>query len=187
MVSPRRPLAATLGLLCVLAFAGVTSAQNADAARQLSPALRASVSFVVDLVVGGILVVAVPAYTNDALDRIWRKPGESFLWGLLVGIGGLVALVVLAITVIGLLVAIPGLVVFFLLAIAGGALATVFIGHAIVGRLGSGSPSLGISLVVGAFVAAILSVVPIVGGLVLFVVDTLGLGVLGKDLYETVS
>ena len=187
MVSPRRPLSATLGLLCVLALAGVASAQNADAARHLSPALRASVSFAVDLVVGGILVATLPAYTNDALDRIWRNPGESFLWGLLVGIGGLVALVVLALTVIGLLVAIPGFVVFVLLAIAGGALATVFIGRSIVGRLGSGSPTLGVSLVVGAFVAAILSVVPIVGGLVLFVVDTLGFGILGRDLYEHVT
>ncbi|WP_411968620.1 hypothetical protein [Haloferax sp. YSSS75] len=187
MVSPRRPLFATLGLLCVLAFAGVASAQNVDTARQLSPALRASVGFVVDVVVGGILVAALPSYTRDALDRIWRKPGESFLWGLLVGIGGLIALVVLALTVIGLLVAIPGFFAFILLAVVGGALATVFIGHSLVGRFGSGSPPLGVSLVVGALVAAVLSVVPLVGGLVLFVVDTLGLGILGKDLYETVS
>lgn len=184
MVSLRKSLAPTLGLLCLVAFTGVASAQNADSVRQLSPALRASVSFAVDLVVGGILVASVPGYTRDALDRIWRKPGESFLWGLLVGIGGLVALVVLAITVVGLLVAIPGLVVFVLLGVGGGAIATVFIGHSIVGRLGGTSSSLGVSLVVGAAIAAVLSVVPVVGGLVLFVVDTLGLGILGKDLYE---
>lgn len=186
MVPSRTPLLATVGFACVLAFAGVASAQNADAVRQLSPALRATVGFVVDVVAGGVLVAALPSYTRDALDRIRRTPGESFLWGLLVGIGGLVALVVLAITVIGLLIAIPGFVVFFLLAIAGGALATVFLGHVVVGRLGSNRPSLGVSLLVGAVVAAILSVVPLVGGLVLFVVDTLGLGVVGKDLYERV-
>lgn len=187
MVPSRKIVATCLGFVCALALAGIASAQNVESAQQLSPALRASLNFGIDIVVGGILVSAVPAYTRDALTEIRRDPGGSFLWGLLVGVGGLVALVVLAITIIGLLVAVPGLIAFFVLGIVGGAIATVFIGSAVTRPLTGDRPSLAISLVVGALVAALLSVVPLVGGIVLFVVDTLGLGVVGRNLYRSWS
>ncbi|KTG30761.1 hypothetical protein [Haloferax profundi] len=188
MVPLRKPLAASLGLVSLLAFAGVTSAQTVETTQQFSPVFRGLTTFFVDIVVGGILVAALPAYTRDSISEIRDDPGGSFLWGLLVGIGGLVALVVLAITIIGLLVAIPGFVAFFVVALVGGAVATVFLGSTVTRVLSGRSqsrPSLGIALVVGAFVAAVLSVVPLVGGLVLFVVDTLGLGVVGRTLYRS--
>ncbi|ELZ70458.1 hypothetical protein C457_08404 [Haloferax prahovense DSM 18310] len=185
MVPPRTSRTALLSLLGVLALAGTAAAQNLESAQQLSPVFRAGVSFLIDLVVGGILVAAAPAYTRDAIAEIRDDPGGSFLWGLGIGIGGLIVLVLLAITIIGLLVAIPGFLAFILLGIVGGALATVLLGSLVTGTASGGSPPLGVSVAVGALIAAVLSLVPIIGGVILFVVDTLGLGVVGRNLIRS--
>ncbi|POG57134.1 hypothetical protein [Haloferax marisrubri] len=182
---PPRTRTALLSLLGVLALAGTAAAQNFESAQQLSPVFRAGVSFLVDLVVGGILVAAAPAYTRDAIAEIRDDPGGSFLWGLGVGIGGLIVLVLLAITIIGLLVAIPGFLAFILLGIVGGAVSTVLLGSLVTGTASSGPPPLGVSVAVGALIAAVLSLVPILGGVILFVVDTLGLGVIGRNLIRS--
>ncbi|EMA01229.1 hypothetical protein [Haloferax denitrificans] len=184
---PPRTRTALLSLLGVLALAGTAAAQNFESAPQISPVFRAGGSFLIDLVVGGILVAAAPAYTRDAIAEIRDDPGGSFLWGLGVGIGGVIVLVLLAITIIGLLVAIPGFLALVLLSIVGGAVSTVLLGSLVTGVASGGSPSLGVSLVVGALVAAVLSLVPVLGGVVLFVVDMLGLGVVGRNLYRAWS
>ncbi|WP_424008850.1 hypothetical protein [Haloferax denitrificans] len=184
---PPRTRTALLSLLGVLALAGTAAAQNFESAPQISPVFRAGGSFLIDLVVGGILVAAAPAYTRDAIAEIRDDPGGSFLWGLGVGIGGVIVLVLLAITIIGLLVAIPGFLALVLLSIVGGAVSTVLLGSLVTGVASGGSPSLGVSLVVGALVAAVLSLVPILGSVILFVVDMLGLGVVGRNLYRAWS
>ncbi|MBC9986372.1 hypothetical protein E4P24_08285 [Haloferax sp. AS1] len=120
---PPRTRTALLSLLGVLALAGTAAAQNFDSAPQLSPVFRAGGSFLIDLVVGGILVAVAPAYTRDAIAEIRDDPG--------------------------------------------------------------GSPPLGVSVAVGALVAAILSLVPILGSVILFVVDMLGLGVVGRNLVRS--
>lgn len=94
-------------------------------------------------------------------------------------------LVLLAITIIGLLVAIPGFLALVLLSIVGGAVSTVFLGSLVTGTASGGSPPLGVSVAVGALVAAILSLVPILGSVILFVVDMLGLGVVGRNLVRS--
>ncbi|MFK8213158.1 hypothetical protein [Haloferax volcanii] len=182
---PPRTRTALLSLLGVLALAGTAAAQNFESAPQLSPVFRAGGSFLIDLVVGGILVAAAPGYTRDAIAEIRNDPGGSFLWGLGVGIGGLIVLVLLAITIIGLLVAIPGFLAFILLSIVGGAVSTVFLGSLVTGTASGGSPPLGVSVAVGALVAAVLSLVPILGSVILFVVDMLGLGVVGRNLIRS--
>ncbi|MFK5602423.1 MULTISPECIES: hypothetical protein [unclassified Haloferax] len=182
---PPRTRTTLLSLLSVLALAGTAAAQNFDSAPQLSPVFRAGGSFLIDLVVGGILVAVAPAYTRDAIAEIRDDPGGSFLWGLGVSIGGVIVLVLLAITIIGLLVAIPGFLALVLLSIVGGAVSTVFLGSLVTGTASGGSPPLGVSVAVGALVAAILSLVPILGSVILFVVDMLGLGVVGRNLVRS--
>ncbi|UVE49868.1 hypothetical protein KU306_13235 [Haloferax larsenii] len=187
MVPPRKSTSIGLTLLGVLALAGVASAQPVESTPQFSPTIQAAGSFIFNLVVGGLLVAAAPKFTRNLIDEIRSDPGESFIWGLLVGIGGLIVLVILAITIIGLLVAIPGFLAFFVLAIVAGGIATVFIGSLVVGMTSSESPSLGLSLVVGALITGVLSAIPFLGGLVLFIANTLGLGVLGRNIYESWS
>lgn len=87
MVPPRTSQTALLSLLGVLALAGTAAAQNFESAPQLSPMFRAGGSFLIDLVVGGILVAAAPSYTRDAIAEIRDDPDGSFLWGLGVSIG----------------------------------------------------------------------------------------------------
>ncbi|WP_416839811.1 hypothetical protein [Haloferax sp. DFSO52] len=187
MALQRKSLSASLGLLGLVALAGVASAQSYESASQISPIFRAGLSFAIDILVGGVLVAALPTYTRETLAEIRDDPGGSFLWGLLVGIGGLIALIVLAITVIGLIVAIPGFLLFIVLSVAGGAIATVFLGSTVTRLLSDSRQSLGLSLVIGALIAATFSVIPLIGGLVLFVVDTIGLGVVGRNVYRSWS
>ncbi|KAB1196163.1 MULTISPECIES: hypothetical protein [Haloferax] len=187
MVPSRKSLTAGFGLLSLLVLAGVASAQPSESVAQASPAIRASMSFVVNLVVGGILIAVLPAYTRNALGEIRDDPGGSFIWGLGIGIGGLIAIIVLAITIIGLVVAIPGILLFVALSAAGSAVATVFLGSTVARLLSNSRPPLSLSLVIGALVTAAFSVVPLVGGLILFVVETVGLGVVGRDLYRSWS
>ncbi|MFC7203456.1 hypothetical protein ACFQJC_08025 [Haloferax namakaokahaiae] len=192
MVPSRSTAIAGLGLASLLAFVGVASAQSVPAgsvetASQLSPTIRGAATFIVDLVVGGILVAAAPRYTRNSIANIRDNPGESLVWGLGLGIGGAIVIFILAITVIGLIVAIPAGIALAILGIVGGAVATVLLGSVLGEVATSGELSLALALVVGAFVAAVLSVIPILGGLVMFVVDSLGLGIVGKQLYTSWS
>jgi hypothetical protein len=192
MVPSRRATIAGVGLASVLAFVGVASAQSVptgsvDAASRLSPTIRAAITFLTDLVVGGILVAAAPRYTRTSIDKIRNEPGESFIWGLGLGIGGTIAIIILAITIIGLIVAIPAGIVLVILGVVGGAVSTVFLGTILGEKVTGGTLSLAVALAIGAFTAAVLSVIPILGGLVMFVVDSFGLGIVGKQLYTSWS
>lgn len=161
-------------LLTLLSVAGTAAAQPTPDAPQLSPLLRLTIALAVNGAVGLVVVGVAPDYAENVVADIREHPVESFLWGLLAGIGGLVALVVLAITVIGLLVAIPGLFAYFLVAIVGGALGTVALGAVLVDT--ATDSTLFVALVVGVVVSSVLSLVPVVGGLVNFVVSTVGMG-----------
>lgn len=174
MVPSKRLLTPLVSLLALCSLAGVAAAQSAPEAPQLSPLLRLAIALAVNGIVGLVVVAFAPDYTQSLVDDIRDDPAVSFIWGLLVGIGGLVALVVLAVTVIGLLVAIPGFFVYLFVAIVGGAVATVALGAVLVDTVADSTLSL--ALAVGVVVSSLLSIVPLVGGLVNFVVSTIGMG-----------
>ncbi|WP_410764506.1 hypothetical protein [Haloferax sp. DFSO60] len=192
MVPSRSATIAGLGLASVLAFVGVASAQSVpmgsvETASQLSPTIRAAITFIVDLVVGGILVAVAPRYTENSIAKIRDDPGGSFIWGLGIGIGGALLILALFLTVIGIIVAIPLGLALVILGVVGGAIATVLLGSILANPVSDRMPSLGLSLVIGALAAAILSVIPVVGALVMFIVDTIGLGIVSRELYRSWS
>jgi hypothetical protein len=61
------------------------------------------------LLLGGLAVLLGPNYVRKRIEEIRERPGEAVVWGLIVTIAVPLALILLAITIIGLLVTIPGL------------------------------------------------------------------------------
>ncbi|MFC7070292.1 hypothetical protein [Halobaculum lipolyticum] len=143
--------------------------------------LQFGVRLVVNLFLGGALVVAGPEYAADKVDEFRSEPGESVGWGLVVGIGVPIVLLVLAVTLIGLIVAIPGMIVLAAVGILGSAVVVVLVGSAVTKAERPG----GTEVLLGALVLSLLTAIPIVGGFVNWVVGLPGIGLVGRDLYRS--
>lgn len=141
---------------------------------QLDPTQQALGSFVLTLVVGGILLAAAPTYVERLTGDINAEPLESFGWGLLVFVGFIGAVFLLAITVVGLVLVFPLLLIFIVVALVGNVLAYV----ALLGRVVDSEWQ---ALVAGAVVAGATNLVPGIGGLVGFVVGAIGIGAVVRD------
>jgi len=162
-----RAPAALLASLAVLPHAA--AAQPDVGASNPDPTAQAVGGFLSTLVIGLLLVVAAPDYSDRVLERARGEPLMSFLWGLGVLVAVIGAVVVLAITVVGLVVAIPLLIVFFLVAVAGNVFGylALFDGYLDDRRL---------AVVVAALLAGATSLIPVLGDLVGFVVGAVGAG-----------
>jgi hypothetical protein len=97
-----------------------------------------------------------------------------FRVGLLLLIGFVGLAVLLALTVIGAILVIPLAIGFFVIAVVGNALGYLAVFDGVV-------DSRGVALVAGAAVAGVTNLVPILGGLVGFVVGSLGVGAVVRD------
>ena len=183
-----RILARAVGALAALALVGVAAAQSGfqDPRTGLglgtSVAVQFGVGLVINLLLGGVLVAVSPGYAAAKVDEFRSDPGETVVWGLIVGIGVPIALVLLALTLIGLLITIPGLFVLAALGIVGSAVVVVLIGSAVTD--GRGEPG-GTEVLLGALVLAALAAIPVVGGLINWVVGLPGIGMVGHDLYRS--
>lgn len=173
-----------VGAFAALALVGVAAAQYSGPRSSLDPTTRFGVQFVVGFVtnalLGGVLVGLNPAYASRKIDQFASDPGETVLWGLVVGVGAPVALAILAFTIVGLIVAIPGVLILVGVGIVGSAVMVVVIGDVVTDG-GTG----GESVLVGALVLALLSAIPILGGVINWVVGLPGIGMVGHDLYLT--
>ncbi|MFC7096141.1 hypothetical protein [Halobaculum marinum] len=181
-----RTLARAVGACTALALVGVAAAQSGFEHPQTGLDFGASIAvnfaagLVVNLLLGGVLVVANPGYAAEKLDEFRSDPGETVVWGLIVGIGVPIVLVVLAATLIGLIVAIPGMLVLAGVGILGSAVVVVLVGSAITKDDRPG----GTDVVLGALVLSLLTAIPLVGGLINWAVTLPGIGVVGHDLYR---
>lgn len=128
-------------------------------------------SFLLTLLVGGLLMGIWPTYTRGRMDDIADQPLNTFLYGLGVILLLVVISAVLVVTVVGVLVAIPLLLFVSLVWIVGSAVAFLLVGHRIAGD-GDGwfKP-----LLVGAAVNGGLALTGI-GGLVSFCLGAAGFG-----------
>lgn len=186
---PRRARPLRLALL-VLAALALLAAAVGPVAAQVPPervprvglAVSLGASFLLNLVVGAVVVAVSPAFVRDALRRVRDAPGAMALYGLLTFVGGLVALFALAITVIGLIVAVPGFFAFFVYLIVTGVVGGVVVGYLLLDAVADAT--LWSGLVVGSLLVAVLGAIPVVGGLLGFVVSLLGTGAVSKRLYE---
>ncbi len=185
MPSPRTLTGTVGGLVAVLAVSGVAAAQSPSPAAELGLGTRIGIRFAIGLLVnllfGGLLVVIGPQYARECVAEIHENPVEAFGWGLLVSIGGLIALFVLAITIVGLIVAIPGAIVLSFVGLVGSAVSIVWVGDALTGSRGSAG---GKSVGVGSVALALLFAVPLLGDLLLTLVGWFGTGVVGHRLYR---
>jgi hypothetical protein len=125
------------------------------------------------LILGGGLILLAPEYTERTTDRIENEPLETFLYGLGISIAAVVVMFLLAITIIGILAVIPMAIA---LAIVGQ------LGYLAVGR--SVSDEWAVVLLVALVVAAVAGGVPILGGLLGFVLSSMGVGAAYFDYKE---
>ena len=121
------------------------------------------------LVIGGLLILLAPQLTGRVTDRAIDEPVVAFLWGFGVTVLVIVVAVGLAITVVGVVIAIPLLLVFGLFA-----LVTAEFGFLATGRLASDDWT--VVLFVAVLVAVVTGFVPILGGLLSFVIGSIGIG-----------
>ena len=179
----------TRGIGCVAAlaaFTGLAAAQTTDPAAGLGLGTRLGIRFVVGLVVNlvmaGLLVGIGPHYARECVNELHDDPGGSFGWGLLVGIGVPLVLIVLAITIVGLIVAIPGVLLLAVVGLAGGAVTIVWVGDSLTGGRGSVG---GKSIAVGALALAVPTAIPVIGNLIVTILSYFGMGVVGHRLYRS--
>ncbi|TYL39673.1 cell shape determination protein CcmA [Natronococcus pandeyae] len=143
--------------------------------------LFAVYAFVLNLLLGAILLALFPRFSDGVARRVATDPVRTGLAGLGVLVGVPILLVAIAITIIGIPVTVVGAFLFALL---------VWIG-VVYGRFAVAAWLLSyadlenrwLALVVGLLGGALLGQIPFVGGLLNFVIFLLGLGALSMGLY----
>lgn len=179
-----RPLAFGSSVVAACSLAGVAAAQpemGSNLGLGTRVALRFGVVLVINLVLGGAIYLLAPDYVRRMVAAIRDDAGTAFLWGLLTGIAVPIALVLIALTIIGLLITIPGLIALFFVGLIGNAVTICWIGT----LLTEGDAPDGTAVGVGAVVLAVVGAIPILGNLATTLVGFFGLGVVGRDLYTS--
>jgi hypothetical protein len=172
-----------LSLLCLaVAPASAQSWVTSDLAPEVGIPLQFVGSLLVYVVAGAIVVAVSPEYTERMAARVRDDAATSFISGLVALVVTIVAAFLLAITIIGLLVVIPGMLALVVVQIVGNTAALVALGSVTTER-GRGSPFA--ALVIGALLLSAVSLVPILGGIVRFVVQMVGLGAVVGSYWES--
>lgn len=136
--------------------------------------ILAAFGFVVNLLLGGLLLLVAPEFSAGVASRVTTKPVRMGAIGLLTLIAVPIALFVLAITIIGLPFALAAAVLFGLTLWVASVYGRFAIGTWLVGF--AGVDDRWIALVVGLVVIGVLSRVPWIGWLFAGVAVLLGLG-----------
>lgn len=128
-------------------------------------------AFLGTLIVGGIMILVWPDYTEARMAELIDDPGVSVLYGLLALVALVVVTIVLVVTIVGILVAIPLLILAYVVWAVGAAIAYIAIGDRLVGRVNG----LFRPLLVGSAINGVL-VLTGIGGLISFVIGAAGFG-----------
>lgn len=139
--------------------------------------MQAGVGFVSTLVVGALLLGLAPRFVDRCVDRIHDEPGACFGWGVLVLVAFVGVAVLLALTVVGIVVVIPLALGFVVVGVVGNAVGYLALLDGVVEERKT-------ALVAGAAVAGATNLIPILGGLVGFVVGSLGVGVTAREYLD---
>lgn len=157
----RRIAASTL--LVGVFFIAPVAAQRPEPG--VSPTVSAVGAIVVTLVVGGGLITFAPEFTDRTTQQVHDRPVDALLYGIGIGVATVIALAVLAVTIVGIIPAIPLAVLAIVLS---------EIGYLAAGRVVTDN-WIGV-LVVAMGVSAVVGGIPIVGGVLGFVLSSFGLG-----------
>ncbi len=133
-------------------------------------------AFLTTLVIGGVLVVLAPDYTERTVSEVFDDPVTSFIYGFLFLL--LLALVVfgLVITIIGILLAIPLVLVAYLVWAVGATIGFLAIGDRLVGHEDDWVKP----LLVAAAINGALALTGI-GGIISFLVGATGFGTILRE------
>ncbi len=137
--------------------------------------------FFVNLLLGIVLLALFPTFSDSVADNGRTNPLFSIGVGILFLILVPIVLIVFAITIIGIPITILGAIVFAIFLWVATVYGSLTVGVWLLSLADTGGHWLG--LILGLFVVAILSRIPIVGGIVTFVVLLLGLGALAAALW----
>ena len=186
---PSKQAVSSLGsLLAGLGLSGVATAQPTAPGGVGEPALnvvtRFGVGFIILAVLGAATAAIGPTYTTNAVREIQDDLGGAIGWGVLVGILVPIGLVILALTVIGALISIPGLLLIGVLGVIGTGVTAVWVGNSVTSDDGTVSATDGVA---GGLLLAVPFAIPVVGGVLLNLITLVGLGVVGRGLYESWS
>ena len=132
-------------------------------------------TFVGTFLVGALLLVLAPNWTQKIIDTIEDDPLPSFLWGVGIFIALILVTIALVITIIGIALAIPLIFVMIFVSLIGGAIVFIVVGERVLDAVDMESSRWG-HLAVGALLAAILAAIPVVGGVTNFIVNSVGVG-----------
>lgn len=135
-----------------------------------------------NLLLGAALLLLFPRFSAGVADRVGSVPVRAGLVGLAVLIIVPIALIALAITVVGIPLSIIGGFVFALFVWIGIVYGRFAVAAWLLSLVGIGNRWL--ALVVGLIGGAILAQIPIIGGIVNFLIFLLGLGALSMTLYS---
>jgi hypothetical protein len=138
------------------------------------------------LIVGLLLIRFFPLFIGSVADNINRRFWPSLGWGLLILILTPIIIFFLFITVLGIPLALILLAVFWILIFLSKIFVSLVIGQRILGWFGR-RDNWGWALFLGVIVYLILTLIPILGGLITFIVTLLGLGAWllgGRDYYN---
>ncbi|MFC4356785.1 polymer-forming cytoskeletal protein [Halobium salinum] len=131
---------------------------------------------VVNLLLGAVLLLAVPGFSRHVVDLGTGQALRSGGFGLLTVVAVPVALLALVFTVVGIPLSLAGLVVFLLALWVGNVYGALAVGTWLVDRAGRRGRWL--ALAVGVVLVALVGALPYVGGVTTAVVSLLGLGAL---------
>lgn len=147
----------------------------------LASAVFSVYAFLFNLILGAFLLAVFPRFSAGVADRVATDPIRTGLVGLGVLIAVPILLLAFAITVIGIPITIVGAFVFVLVVWIGIVYGRYAVGAWLLSLANVGNKWAG--LLVGLLIGAILAEVPIVGGLINFLIFLLGLGALSIGLY----
>ena len=140
-------------------------------------------SAVVLSVIGAIVMAIAPEFTSEGVAYVHEHPGEAFVYGVIAYVALIAATILLAITIVGLLVVIPGLILVAVLGLGATTVAIVSLGGWLLSAFdGRSVTASGTALVAGAVAWAVVDLVPVLGGLVTFVLSAMGFGYLALYL-----
>jgi hypothetical protein len=129
------------------------------------------------LLMGVVVVLLVPRFITDAALGVQRRPIRAIVVGIAVGILGLIAIVIAAITVIGLPLALLGIALYLIFGAVSEIPVAVWLGGKILHErtvLGRQGPI--VNFFIGALILLVIGIVPILGGLVTLVATCIGFG-----------
>jgi hypothetical protein len=178
MPSPRSRIITRFAVvaLALTVVPGLAAAQRAAdvPGSDLSLLARVAGGFLGTLLIGGLLLVVAPRFTERVVRRTMEEMAESFIWGIGVLALFLGVFVLLFVTVIGIPFAVLLLFGFVVVALAGNA-----IGY--IGLLMGVTEAEWIALLVGAAAAGVLAAIPVLGDLISFVIGSLGTGAIVRE------